>query len=102
MPSDAARCAPDRIINSVAPHRVRSEIRRSVAIARRGERVSLRQGSPLAMQPSLWRVRWLVKERACSRIRRTRMLDTQTLVLLAVVAVAFVALVVWFIYQRTQ
>jgi hypothetical protein len=30
------------------------------------------------------------------------MLDTQTLVLLAVVAVAFVALVVWFIYQRTQ
>ena len=30
------------------------------------------------------------------------MLDTQTLVLLAVIAVAFIALVVWFIYQRTQ
>jgi hypothetical protein len=30
------------------------------------------------------------------------MLDTQTLVLLAVVAVAFIALVAWFIYQRTQ
>jgi hypothetical protein len=30
------------------------------------------------------------------------MLDTQTLILLAVIAVAFVALVAWFIFQRTQ
>jgi len=30
------------------------------------------------------------------------MLDTQTLILLAAVAVAFIALVVWFIYQRVQ
>src|SRR5689334_12029405 len=54
------------------------------------------------MQPSLWRVRWLVEERACSRTRRTRMLDTQALILLAVIAAAFIALVAWFIYQRTQ
>lgn len=30
------------------------------------------------------------------------MLDTQTLILLAVIAVAFIALVAWFIYQRVQ